>query len=111
MIRVSVLYPNASGKTFDVEYYKQTHMQLVRERLLPFGLLGCEVDAGISGMGDEPAPFAAIGYMFFETVEAFEAGFGQVGAELVADVPNYTNIEPVIQVSEYTSPAYWGENP
>jgi hypothetical protein len=39
--------------------------------------------------------------MLFETLEAFQAGFAQVGAELVADIPNYTNIEPIIQISDY----------
>ena len=101
MIRVAVLYPNSSGSTFDVDYYKRTHMKLVQQKLGPLGLLGSEVDAGIAGMGDAAPPYAAIGYMFFDTLEAFQAGFDQVGAELVADVPNYTNIEPVIQISEY----------
>lgn len=101
MIRIAVLYPNAEGKTFDVDYYKNTHMKLVQEKLDPLGLVGCEVDAGIAGMGDTPAPYATIGYLFFETLEAFQAGFAKVGAELVADIPNYTNIEPVIQISDY----------
>ena len=101
MIRIAVLYPNADGKTFDVDYYKNTHMKLVEEKLNPLGLVGCEVDAGIAGLGDAPAPYATIGYMFFETLEAFQAGFAEVGAELVADIPNYTNIEPIIQISDY----------
>jgi uncharacterized protein (TIGR02118 family) len=101
MIRVAVLYPSSSGSTFDVNYYKNTHMKMVLEKLIPLGLLGCEVDAGIAGMDDAPPPYAAIGYMFFETLEAFQAGFARVGDELIADVPNYTNIEPVIQISDY----------
>ncbi len=101
MIRIAVLYPNSDGKTFDVGYYKNTHMKLVQEKLNPLGLLGCEVDAGIAGLGDAPAPYATIGYMFFDTLEAFQAGFAQVVAELVADIPNYTNIEPIIQISDY----------
>ena len=101
MIRIAVLYPNADGKTFDVDYYKNTHMKLVQEKLGPLGLVGCEVDAGIAGMGGASPPYAAIGYIFFETLDEFQTGFDQVGAELVADVPNYTNIEPVVQISEY----------
>jgi uncharacterized protein (TIGR02118 family) len=101
MIRVSVLYPNSEGSSFNVEYYKNVHMKLVEERLRPLGLIGSEVDAGIAGMGDTPPPYAAIGYMFFETLEEFQAGFAKVGDELVADVPNYTNIGPVIQISQY----------
>ena len=55
MIRVAVLYPNSEGSTFDVEYYKQTHMQLVWQKLGHLGLLRCEVDAGVeSGDGHRP---------------------------------------------------------
>ena len=101
MIRVAVLYSKSEDSSFDVEYYKKTHMALVKERLDPLGMVGCEVDAGVVGMSDAPPPYAAIGYLFFETVEQFQSAFAAVGAELIADVPNYTNIEPVIQISDY----------
>ena len=32
MIRVSVLYPNTDGNTFDHEYFLATHMPLVADR-------------------------------------------------------------------------------
>ena len=101
MIRVAVLYPNSPGSSFDVAYYKHRHMRLVSEKLGPLGLVGCEVDAGIADLEGGPPPYAAIGYMLFETREAFQSAFAKVGGELVADVPNYTNIAPVIQISEY----------
>ena len=100
MIRAAVLYPNSEDSSFDVEYYKNRHMELVWEKLSPLGLVGCEVDAGIAGMGGGPPPYAAIGYMIFETLEEFQSAFAKVGEELIADVPNYTNIEPIIQISE-----------
>ena len=101
MIRVAVLYPASEGKTFNVDYYKNVHMKLVEQQLGSLGLLGCEVDAGVAGMGDAPAPYAAIGYMFFETRQQFEDAMSQAGAPLFEDVPNYTNITPVLQVSDY----------
>ena len=101
MIRVAVLYPNAADASFDVQYYKDKHMKLVREKLDPLGMLGCEVDAGLAGMDDQPPPYLAIGYLFFETADQFHSAFDKVGAELVADVPNYTNIQPVILISDY----------
>ena len=101
MIRIAVLYPSSAGSSFDVEYYKHRHMKLVSEKLGPLGLVGCEVDAGIADLDGGPAPYAAIGYMIFETREAFQSAFAKVGDELVADVPNYTNIAPVIQISSH----------
>jgi uncharacterized protein (TIGR02118 family) len=101
MIRVAVLYANSVGRSFDVDYYKQKHMALVWEKLGPLGMKGCEVDAGVTPVNGERQPYAAIGYLFFETAAQFDAAFAQAGEELIADVPNYTNIEPVIQVSDY----------
>jgi len=63
MIRVAVMYPKSEGKSFNLEYYKSKHMKLVKEKLGPLGLINSEVDVGISGMGDSPAPYFAIGYL------------------------------------------------
>ncbi|HBI79883.1 MAG TPA: EthD family reductase, partial [Marinobacter adhaerens] len=33
MIKVSVMYPKTAESTFDLAYYRDTHMALVRDRL------------------------------------------------------------------------------
>ena len=33
MIKVSVMYPNAQGVSFDHDYYKTTHMPLVKSKM------------------------------------------------------------------------------
>jgi len=100
MIRVAVLYPNSEGSSFDVEYYRNRHMKLVEDRLAPLGMVGWEVDAGVGGMDDAPPPYACIGYVIFNTVQEFKDAFAKAGDELIADVPNYTNITPVIQIGD-----------
>jgi uncharacterized protein (TIGR02118 family) len=97
MIRVAILYPTSSGKHFDLKYYIDKHMKLVRDKLKPFGLLSAEVDSGIE---ENSSPFSAIGYLLFNTIQEYETGFSKVGNTLVKDIPNYTDIEPVVQVSE-----------
>ena len=99
MIRIAVLYPHSEGKKFDAVYYRETHFDLVKEKLKPLGLQGLEFDQGSQQAG--PQPFAAIGYLLFESLAAFQAAFAQVGAELMADIPNFTDIEPLVQVSEH----------
>ncbi|WP_394827963.1 EthD family reductase [Pendulispora albinea] len=101
MIRVSVLYPAAEGKTFDHHYYTKKHMPRAGELLAP---VRYEVDKGISG-GEpgRPAPFVAACHFYFETVEHFAERTTVHGPELRADIANYTNIEPVIQISEIVS--------
>jgi uncharacterized protein (TIGR02118 family) len=100
MIRVAVLYPRQKDTHFDLDYYLNKHVPLVRERLDSMGLIRVEVDDGIGTTApDQPAPYAAIGYLVFESIEDFQKAFSAHGAELVADIPNYTNIEPQIQIS------------
>ena len=98
MIRVSVLYPNSSGAKFDFEYYCTRHMPLVRQ-LLGSALKGLAVDQGI-GTPDSPALYIGSCHLLFDSVQAFESAFGPHEAALVADIPNFTNTEPAIQISE-----------
>lgn len=100
MIKVTVVYPNSSGSHFDIRYYCDTHIPLV-ERLLGPALKGVAVEHGIAGAAPgSPAPFLAIGQLQFDSVGAFQSAFGPHSQEIMGDVPNYTNIQPVIQISE-----------
>jgi len=101
MIRISVYYAGGEGKKFDMDYYINKHMKLVRERLGSFGLVRTEVDKGVAGGAPgAPAPYVAVGHVYLNSLDGWQNGMGQHGQEIVADVPNYTNIPPQIQVSE-----------
>jgi uncharacterized protein (TIGR02118 family) len=54
MVRVTVLYPNESGKRFDHAYYAGQHLPMVMERLKGYGMLRYEVDKGLTGGGTGP---------------------------------------------------------
>ena len=100
MIKVTVLYPNGADTKFDIAYYANKHMPMVKDKCGP-ACKGIAVDHGVAGgaPGEKPA-FIAIGYLFFETAEAFEKSFGPHAPQIMADIPNYTNAKPVIQISE-----------
>jgi uncharacterized protein (TIGR02118 family) len=101
MIRVTVLYPNESGKKFDHDYYKNKHMTLVAERLKSFGLIRYEVDKGVAGGAPgAPAPFVGACHLYFNALGDFQKGIGAHSKEIMGDIPNYTNIQPQIQISE-----------
>lgn len=101
MVRISVLYPNEPGRKFDHDYYAEKHMPLVHRRLSPLGLLRYEVDKGLGGAASESKPpFVGACYLYFNSVEEFRNAMGKHGAELMGDVPNYTDIQPQIQISE-----------
>ncbi len=100
MYKVSIMYPNDQGATFDFEYYRSTHSKLVEEHLKPFGLVKFGIDKGISGGGDQPAPYICIGHLYFETREGYDRGIAEVGSLLRADIPNFTNTTPLRQINE-----------
>ena len=101
MVRISVLYPNEPGKKFDHDYYINKHMKLVRDRLASFGVVRTEVDKDVAGGAPgAPAQFIAIGHVYANALEGFQKGMGQHGKEIMADIPNYTNIQPQMQISE-----------
>jgi len=100
MIRVNVLYPQKDGARFDWAYYTGTHMALVG-RKLGASLKSVSVEQGLAGGTPEsPPPFVALAHLGFESVPAFQAAFTPHAAEIMADIPNYTTIEPIIQISE-----------
>ncbi len=100
MIKVSVLYPAGNGHTFDMSYYLDTHMPMVRAEL-GAALRGVAVDQGVSGGAPGAAPaFLAIGHLLFDSEESFRHAFDAHAQAILSDIPNYTNTQPTVQVSE-----------
>ena len=100
MIKVSVMYPNAAEVKFDIDYYCDTHMPLVAE-LLGDALKASAVDYGMAGGAPGEAPaFVAMGHMTYESLGAFQKAFGPHAKQIMADLPNFTDAQPVIQISE-----------
>ena len=76
MTKVSVMYPNGEGKTFNMDYYCNTHLPMVGE-LLGNALKGATVEKGLGGaVSGTTAPFAGMGNMYFDSVEDFGKAFG-----------------------------------
>lgn len=100
MIKVSVIYPNGEDKTFDMDYYTTKHLPMVT-KLLGEALQGATVEKGLGGaVPKSPAPYLAMGNMYFDTIEDFQKAFGPNAEKIMADLPNFTNAEPIIQISE-----------
>jgi len=100
MIKVSVLYPNKPGSHFDMAYYTTKHMPLAMN-LLANGLHKTEVDAGLQGAapGQPPAFFGGCQF-YFDSIDAFAKVWGPAAAEITADIPRYTDVQPIIQFNE-----------
>jgi len=100
MIKVSVLYPHAEGYHFDMDYYVNRHIAMIRERV-GSALQKVEIDEGVSGPapGSTPAFVAAV-HLYFASTDAFYAAFSPHAREIAKDVANYTGIRPVTQISK-----------
>jgi len=100
MIRIIVLYPSGSGIRFDMDYYTSKHMPMVKQKCGP-ACRGIGADQGIGeGSSGSSGPYVAIGYLLFDSLESFHSGFDPHAREIMADIPNYTNAQPVIQICE-----------
>jgi len=100
MIKVSVMYPNKPGARFDHIYYRDKHMPFV-SKLLGSACLFYTVDQGLAGGAPgEPAPFVGMCHLHFDSAASFQAAFGPNAEDIMADVPNYTDLSPVTQISE-----------
>lgn len=100
MIEVSVLYPNSDECRFDMSYYRDTHIPLVESKL-GSALKRIEIAKGLSGpTPDSTPPFIAGVHMRFDSVAAFEEAFAPHAETIMADIANYTNVEPIVQISE-----------
>ena len=100
MIKVSVMYPNTPGARFDHVYYRDKHMPLLKERMGD----ACKyytVDKGLAGGApDTPPTYVGMCHIFCDTVESFQGAFGPHAKEILGDIANYTELEPVLQISE-----------
>jgi len=104
MIKVSVLYPFKDGVGFDMNYYLDSHIPMVRDKL-GAACKGAAVEQGLGGgaPGTPPA-YVAMGHLFFDSVDAFQAAFAPHAAAIMGDIPNYTALQPIIQISEVKLP-------
>lgn len=102
MIKVTVLYPNAPSARFDMQYYVTRHMPMVREKCAP-ECRSIAAEAGLAGgIPGSAAPYIAVGHLTFDSLAAFTRSFVPHATEILADIPNYTNTKPVIQIGEIT---------
>jgi uncharacterized protein (TIGR02118 family) len=100
MIKVSVLYPHTAAAKFDMDYYLTKHIPMVKQKL-GGACKGVSVEQGMGGGGPgTPPTYTAMAHLLFDSPESFNAAFAPHAKAIMSDIPNYTSIQPVIQMSE-----------
>jgi uncharacterized protein (TIGR02118 family) len=100
LFKVAIMYPGGKEKTFDMDYYEKSHMPMMAT-LLGKNLKFYEIDKGISGRTpkDEP-PFVAVAYFYCHDIAEYNQTIAKNIDTILADIKKYTNIQPVILISE-----------
>jgi uncharacterized protein (TIGR02118 family) len=100
LIKISVMYPFAEGKTFDMQYYEAKHMPMVAG-YLGANLVKYTIEKGVAnGIPNQPLPYMAVGTFYVKSLSDYQAAIGPNRDAIRADFQNYTNVAPIILVSE-----------
>lgn len=100
MIRITVSYPAAPGARFDHDYYQTKHRALLLAHLAAHGMQRVEMDRPLADGAGGPPPIAAAAHLLFETLDGFKAGMASHGLVIMADVATYTDLKPLVLISE-----------
>jgi uncharacterized protein (TIGR02118 family) len=100
MIRATVLYPSSATR-FDYDYYINKHVTMLNELWKPLGLVNVEISKGVSGLmpGSKPA-YVTVATLTFTSVEALQGALAATGAQILGDIPNFTDVQPEVQLNE-----------
>jgi uncharacterized protein (TIGR02118 family) len=100
MIKVAVLYPNTEGSKFDMDYYLNKHTPMVKQKL-GSALKSVAIEAGLAGAAPGTQPtYRVLCHLGFDSVDSFNTAFAPHAQAIMGDIPNYTDVQPVVQIGE-----------
>ncbi len=60
-----------------------------------------QIDRTLAGPDPSVKPaWIAAGHLYFASMESFESSFGPNAEEIMGDIPNFTNVQPDVVISE-----------
>ncbi|MFC7474626.1 EthD family reductase [Dankookia sp. GCM10030260] len=100
MIVVSVSYPNDPATKFDHAYYLEKHIPLVKQRWSSMGLQSVQVLRGVGTADGGPPPIRLTALLGWESGDALGKAIAAHGDEIFADIANFTDSKPALQINE-----------
>ena len=92
---LNVLYPNHEGARFDTDYYRSTHIPLVKKVMKASSVILIE---GVSN-GTAAAPYVMIAHIQFPSADALKTALANPAmADVRADVAKFTDIRPTVMI-------------
>jgi uncharacterized protein (TIGR02118 family) len=100
MIRLTIMYPDAEDAYFDMDYYINKHITLVKDTCGD-AIKACTVEQALGGGGPgSEASYRVVARLSVDSMDDFLKYVAPNDPIFAADVPNFTNIKPVIQINE-----------
>jgi uncharacterized protein (TIGR02118 family) len=100
MITVSVFYPKTATSRFDFAYYLDTHTPMLKRLLEPAGMQNLRLLRGKGSLDGGAAPYEVTAHFDLPSLEVLQNALSKHGAQIIGDMPNYTDVQPVIQINE-----------
>jgi uncharacterized protein (TIGR02118 family) len=94
---VTMIYPNKQDATFDFDYYLNRHIPRARKLTND---QGTEIRKGVSTPTGIPVPYICVCRFWINSEAEYRAVMEEHGKDFLADIPNFTNIQPVVQIDE-----------
>lgn len=85
-----ISYARSPTLEFNYSHYISTHMPLCNKKWAKYGLKSWDMVE----MTQE-SPYALMCFMRWTSLDAYQKAMQEEGAEIMADVKNFTNIRPV----------------
>ena len=98
MMVATVMYPKSAK--FDLAYYMSSHIPLVNRLWSPLGLQSLQVLRGIPGPDGGAPTYDFMAVLTFNSLDAFGQAAAKHGQEIFADIPNFTDAKPTVQLNE-----------
>lgn len=99
---VAVMYP--AEASFDFDYYRDTHLPLLQQ-LWGAALIECQPLRGVATADGTPPPYQVITLLQFSDLPALQEAMVEHGAEVAADLQNFTDRQPLIQINAPLTPS------
>ena len=100
MIKVSVMYASKPGVRFDHNYYRTRHLPLIKNRM-GSALKYYTIDKGLmDSKMKSPGPYVAMCHLLCDSLDEYESSFRPHAQEIDGDIRNFTNVTPIVQISE-----------
>jgi uncharacterized protein (TIGR02118 family) len=64
------------------------------------GLEGVSLTRGTGTLDGTVPPFEVIGHLAFASAQQMQGALAAHGPEIIGDIPNFTNVQPLIQIDE-----------